>query len=201
MLQAVSNVAWPLVAYASVWRHVAGTGLEPLAQAVLGFALLPLAFVGLMQIVALSELDLSVRSLQLGLLIPLAVVALTLPWRPADAAWFAFEVGALYLSALMLAFAYVVLIRPSAIGLVRRWSWRQRGSYLLMALAQLVFLGPGLAAVVLFGLVLSVGPGGAAATAGEAGASVWALVSYGVALVALTRHELRWMGRAAAVAP
>lgn len=40
MLQAVSNVAWPLVAYASVWRHAAGTGLEPLAQAVLGFALL-----------------------------------------------------------------------------------------------------------------------------------------------------------------
>ena len=106
VLQAISNVAWPVVAYASIWRHTVGTGLEPLAQGVLGFSFLPLIFVALMQIVALSELELTVRSLQLGLLTPVAVVALTLPWRPADAAWFAFEVGALYLSALMLAFAY-----------------------------------------------------------------------------------------------
>ena len=131
-----------------------------------------------------------------GLLAPLALFAATLAWRPVDGVRMAFEVGALYLSALMLAFAWIVVVRPFVSGLVWGWSWRQRGTYVLMALAQGVFLGPGLAAVVLFGWVFVLGVG---TDGGPPG--VLASVGYLAAVVTLTHHELRWMGRAAVVAP
>jgi len=79
-----------------------------------------------------------------------ALFAVTLAWRPVDAVRMAFEMGALYLSALMMAFGWIVVVRPFVSGLVWGWSWRQRGTYARMALAQGVFLGPGLAAVGLF---------------------------------------------------
>ena len=110
--------------------------------------------------------------------------------------WWAFEVGALYLSALMLAFAWIVVVRPFVSGAVWGWTWRQRGTYVLMALAQGVFLGPGLAAAALFGWVLLRGMG---TDAGPPGPLAW--VGYLAALGMLTRHELRWMGRAAVVVP
>lgn len=195
-VQAVANVAWPLAAYVTLVSYVVGTGLEAWARVVVGYAFLPLIFVGLMQIVSLSEVVPSVRDLQVGLLAPLALFAATLAWRPVDGVRMAFEVGALYLSALMLAFAWIVVVRPFVSGLVWGWSWRQRGTYVLMALAQGVFLGPGLAAAALFGWVLLRGVG---TDAGPPGPLAW--VGYLAALGMLTRHELRWMGRAAVVAP
>jgi hypothetical protein len=195
-VQAVANVAWPLAAYVTLVPYVGGTELEGWARIVGGYAFLPLIFVGLMQIVSLSEVVPSARDLQVGLLAPLALFAATLAWRPVDAVRMVFEVGALYLSALMLAFAWIVVVRPFASGLVWGWSWRQRGTYVLMALAQGVFLGPGLAAAALFGWVLLRGMG---TDAGPPGPVAW--VGYLAALGILTRHELRWMGRAAGGAP
>ena len=195
-VQAVANVAWPLAAYVTLVPYVGGTGLEESARVVVGYAFLPLIFVLFMQVVSLSEVTVTVRDLQVGLLAPLALLAATLAWRPVDAVRMAFEVGALYLSALMLAFAWIVVVRPFASGLVRGWSWRQRGTYVLMALAQGVFLGPGLAAAALFGWVLLRGMG---TDAGPPSPLAW--VGYLAALVTLARHELRWMGRAAVVAP
>lgn len=196
LAQAVANVAWPVAAYATVVPYLRGTGLETFAQVVVGYAFLPLIFVGLMQIVSLTEIVPTARDLQVGLLTPLALFAVTLAWRPVDAVRMAFEIGALYLSALMLAFAWIVVVRPFVSGLVRGWTWRQRGTYTLIALAQGVFLGPGLAAVALFGWVLVQGVG---TDAGPPGLLAW--VGYLAALVTLTHHELRWMGRAAVVAP
>jgi len=195
-VQAVANVAWPLAAYVTLVPYVGGTGLEGWGRIVVGYAFLPLIFVGLMQIVSLSEVVPSVRDLQVGLLVPLALFAVTLAWRPVDAVRMAFEIGALYLSALMVAFAWIVVVRPFVSGLVRGWSWRQRGTYALMALAPGVFLGPGVAAVVLFGWVFVQGLGTDAGPPGPL-----ARVGYLAALGMLTRHELRWMGRAAVVAP
>ncbi len=74
-----------------------------------------------MQFVSLTEVVPSVRDLQVGLLAPLVLLAATLAWRRVDAVRMAFEVGALYLSASMLAFAWIVVVRPFASGLA--WGW------------------------------------------------------------------------------
>lgn len=175
-MQAVANLAWPLAAYVTLLSYVGGTGLEAWARIVVGYAFLPLILVGFMQIVCLTEIVPSVRDLQVGLLAPLALFAATLAWRPVDAVRMAFEVGALYLSGLMLAFAWIVVVRPFVSGLLWGWSWRQRGTYVLMAHAQGVLLGPR-----------------------PPGPLAW--VGYLAALGMLTRPELRWVGRAAVVAP
>ena len=195
-MQAVANVAWPLAAYVTLVPYVAGTGLETWGRVVVGLAFLPLIFVLFMQVVSMSEVTVTVRDLQVGLLLPLVLLAVTLAWRPVDAVRMGFEMGAVYLSALMLAFAWIVVVRPFASGVVRGWSWRQRGGYALIALAQGIFLGPGLAAVALFGWVVLRGIGT------DAGAPApWVWLGYLVTLGTLTRHELRWMGRAAVVHP
>ncbi len=65
LVQAVANVAWPLAAYVTLVPYVGGTDLEEPARIVVGYAFLPLIFVGLMQIVSLSEVTVAVRHLLL----------------------------------------------------------------------------------------------------------------------------------------
>lgn len=190
-LTALLNIALPGYAYLWVLRHAqeivasgqAGAGL---VEGFSAYYILVLIFIFFMQIASAPHLPTAPRVLARDVGISVLLVgALSISGRDPDA--FLFEMGALYATALMVAFFLLVWVRPLVEGWPRRWNRRQAGGYLLAAGAQSIFLVPGLAGGWLFTSIVL-------ATPLQRGGTGWIEgAAYVAALALLTRAEIRWM--------
>ena len=188
-IQAFANVCWPAVAFATVGSHAARLGVPEFSDmglvGGLVVGLIPMTLVGFMQLAGGASVPLDLRGWALGLVAP--VVVGVLASGAAGLGWVAFEIGALYLAALLTAYAWIVWVRPFRSGRYRAMPASERRFYVGAAALQGLLLVPGAVALGVFGIVLVAG----------ADRSVWALSAYAVAWIGLTSHEIRWMNAAA----
>lgn len=115
-----------------------------------------LIFIGFMQLLLVGGMPDDPRLLARDLLGPLLIMSgqALLEWD--SLRWYLFELGALYASSMMLAYALLVWGRPVLEGKVWQWSMDELGSYLVAALLQLIFLLPAAFSIYLFSKILIV---------------------------------------------
>lgn len=184
-VQALANVGWPVAAYATLAGHAERLGVDGIAEmGTLGpfvVGLLPLTLVAWMQVAGGASVPLGLRGWALGLVAPVLVAAIAS--GGAGVAWVAFEIGALYLAAILAAYFWIVWVRPFRTGRFGSLPRSERRFYWLAAALQGFFLVPGAVSLGLFGVVLAAG----------AERSAWAIAAYAVAWFGLASHEVRWM--------
>ncbi|MGF1517253.1 MAG: hypothetical protein ACFCVB_05535 [Nodosilinea sp.] len=130
----------------------------------------------------------------IGLLAPVVYLGASTLVQGESFGWFMFQQGALYTLAIMLAYGWIVFVRPLVSGSIWRWG-RDFGFNLLASFAQLFFIGPGLYAGVLFSVILL---GHQGTTSFHRWQDYLNLTFFLLTLGQLAHHEYRWMHRAAA---
>lgn len=192
LLQALVNIALPIFAVIFLVQQAPTYGLGDLRGAA-AWAFLLILFIALMQIVSAIELyaELKVRVLLLGLVVPFVYVGALALFRGVSMGWYFFEMGAIYTMAITLSFLCLVFLRPFWTGVFLTYKLKEAMGYLCAALAQLLFIGPGILMGWLYVRLML-------ADAGSDEALGWVRLGiFAVALVQLAQHEYVWMRKGA----
>lgn len=190
LLQALVNIGMPIFAVVYFLYQAPHYGLEHL-QPRAASAFLLIIFIALMQIVSFTELhdELEPRGLSIALVAPFLYVGVLALFRAVTLGWYFFEMGAIYTMAITLAFLFLVFVRPLWTGTAFTFTLIEAMGYLAAALAQLIFIGPGIVVAWLYvSLMLA-----DARLLGQSVALRFAV--FAVALVQLARHEYIWMNK------
>ena len=193
-LQAIVNIALPTYSYI----HFALFWYGNEVASVTIFAIPVLLFIIFMQLVSASQHEMDLQDLWLGLLLPFIFLGGSAILRGLSPAWFLFEQGALYISAIMLSYVWIVFIRPVLSGSIWRWG-KDFWFNVLASFAQLFFLVPGLVTMGFFVHLLWmqdvwIQAGLLPLAQWTKSLNIW--VFWGT-LLQLSRHEYRWMHKAA----
>lgn len=188
--QALINIALPVFAVFYFVNQAPLYGLEDLRSGI-AWAFILVIFIAFMQIVSASELyaELNVRILLIGLLSPFMYMGVSALLNGLSPAWYLFEMGALYTMAISLAYMFLVFFRPFFGGTWFSFSPKEAWGYVAMALAQLIFIGPGMLVGWLYWQLLLAD----LLSDGIVGWDWWRLLVFVIGLIQLAQHEYYWM--------